>query len=182
MRQSLASAARSLALLLLLALLVVASRPSVGWLIGGIPLVVAGETLRVWAAGHLTKSVELVTSGPYRWVRHPLYLGRFLIFSGICLGSPLAGGGHLAALVAGVGIFYVYHLPRKEGVEPARLASLHGDSYLTYHHRVPALFPRRTPYRDASGRRWSRARFRINREIWMIAVLAGWILMQALRV
>ena len=153
-----------------------------GWLIGGIPLVVGGETLRVWAAGHLTKSVELVTSGPYRWVRHPLYLGRLLIYSGICLGSPLPGGGHLAALAAGVGIFYAYYLPRKEGVEPARLASIHGEAYRAYHDRVPALLPHRAPYPDPSGRRWSLARFRVNREIWMIALLGGWTLLQALRV
>ena len=36
---------------------------------------VAGEAIRVWAAGHLEKGREVTTSGPYRWTRHPLYVG-----------------------------------------------------------------------------------------------------------
>jgi len=38
-----------------------------------------GELLRLWAAGHLEKSREVTTSGPYRFTRHPLYMGSTLI-------------------------------------------------------------------------------------------------------
>ena len=34
-----------------------------------------GELLRIWAAGHIEKGREITRSGPYRFVRHPLYLG-----------------------------------------------------------------------------------------------------------
>ncbi|MCA1586159.1 MAG: isoprenylcysteine carboxylmethyltransferase family protein, partial [Acidobacteria bacterium] len=40
----------------------------------GALVALAGEGLRVWAAGHLEKSREVTASGPYRLVRHPLYL------------------------------------------------------------------------------------------------------------
>ena len=43
-------------------------------LIGG-AIAVAGELLRIWAAGHLEKGREVTRSGPYRLTRHPLYLG-----------------------------------------------------------------------------------------------------------
>ena len=38
-----------------------------------------GEIVRVWAAGHIRKGQEVTTSGPYRFTRHPLYLGSFVI-------------------------------------------------------------------------------------------------------
>src|SRR5687768_13636173 len=38
----------------------------------GLLVALAGEAVRVWAAGHLEKSREVTRSGPYRWMRHPL--------------------------------------------------------------------------------------------------------------
>jgi hypothetical protein len=55
---------------------------------------VAGEGLRVWAAGHLEKGREVTASGPYRLIRHPLYLGSALIGAGFAVASaslPAAG-------------------------------------------------------------------------------------------
>ena len=51
------------------------------WLVG---LVIAGlgEAVRSWAAGHIEKGREITRSGPYRFVRHPLYLGSALIGAG----------------------------------------------------------------------------------------------------
>ena len=41
----------------------------------GLLVAAAGEGVRIWAAGHLEKSREVTRSGPYRWMRHPLYAG-----------------------------------------------------------------------------------------------------------
>ena len=35
-------------------------------------IALVGEALRIWAAGHLNKSREVTSSGPYRWFAHPL--------------------------------------------------------------------------------------------------------------
>jgi protein-S-isoprenylcysteine O-methyltransferase Ste14 len=48
---------------------------------------VAGEALRFWAAGHLLKGREVTRSGPYRFTRHPLYLGSFLLGIGFCVAA-----------------------------------------------------------------------------------------------
>jgi protein-S-isoprenylcysteine O-methyltransferase Ste14 len=45
----------------------------------GAAIAILGEALRLWAAGHLEKSKEVTQSGPYRYTRHPLYLGSSLI-------------------------------------------------------------------------------------------------------
>ena len=54
------------------------------WRVGP-AVALAGEVLRVWAAGHLEKSREVTSSGPYRFTRHPLYVG---------LGDHCARRGH----------------------------------------------------------------------------------------
>jgi methyltransferase len=73
---------------------VVASR----WLWLGGACFVAGQALRTWcililgrswnARGRVDPGLTIVSAGPYRWVRHPNYLGVLLEV----LGLPLAGG------------------------------------------------------------------------------------------
>src|SRR5580765_8951988 len=64
------------------------TRASLGWgaLIAGI-----GEALRIWAAGHLTKSREVTMSGPYRWMAHPLYVGSSVMGAGLAVASHSVG-------------------------------------------------------------------------------------------
>lgn len=53
----------------------------------GALVALAGQAVRVWAAGHLEKSREVTTSGPYRFVGHPLYLGSALLAVGVVIAS-----------------------------------------------------------------------------------------------
>jgi protein-S-isoprenylcysteine O-methyltransferase Ste14 len=66
----------------------------------GLPVAIAGELIRVWAAGHLNKSREVTRSGPYRYVAHPLYLGSGLIGAGLAVGSG-------SAIVVGIVMLYL---------------------------------------------------------------------------
>jgi len=154
-------------------LLLLAARPTPLSVSLGFAVVALGEALRFWAAGHLRKSVELVTSGPYRYTRNPMYLGRLIIFSGLCVMARLPYHANLIVLLAGWILFFGYYLPRKERVEPARLARLHGAAYERYRAEVPALFPRASPYTDVATRGWSSDRFLRNREHWMALGLLG---------
>jgi protein-S-isoprenylcysteine O-methyltransferase Ste14 len=53
----------------------------------GLAIALLGEAVRVWAAGHLEKSREVTRSGPYRWTRHPLYVGSSIMALGIVVAS-----------------------------------------------------------------------------------------------
>jgi len=174
-----AGAARNGAVWLLVLGLAALGRPTREALALGLPPLLAGAALRVWAAGHLVKTTVLVTSGPYRFTRHPLYLGRLLIFTGLALLSRLPGGAHWFVLGAGLAVFFGYYLPRKERVEPARLRQVHGAAYERYHRAVPALLPRRTPWAQGAAGRWSARRFLANRE-WLfqaaLAAVVGWLI------
>lgn len=56
-------------------------------------LIVIGLLLRIWAAGYIGKQSRknefcadfVITNGPYRYVKHPLYLGNFFLVGGVIL-------------------------------------------------------------------------------------------------
>lgn len=155
----------------LLGAMALLARPSVRSVLAGAVLVALGEAIRFWAAGHLLKTAELVTSGPYRFTRNPLYLGRLLIFTGLCVMARLPHGLNWVVMLAGWAVFFGYYLPRKEKVEPARLSEVHGAPFDRYRAAVPALFPSWRPYPHGSDARWSSARMLRNREHWMVVAL-----------
>ncbi len=162
---------------------VVFARPALVPLVVGCVLVGLGEAIRFWASGYLLKTKELVTAGPYRYTRNPLYLGRLLILSGLCIMTNLPAYGSWIALVVGWAFFFGYYLPRKERVEPARLAALHGEAFTSYFRAVPALFPALRPYPNPSPGSWSAARMRRNREYMMVVgllLVAGYFLWRVL--
>lgn len=183
-----AEIARLALLFAFLAALVGLSRPTPLSVAVGAPFVVLGEAIRLWAAGHLYKTQELITSGPYRFTRNPLYLGRFLLLTGVAIMAwfpPLPVGGfripmNVVVLAAGYAIFFGYYMPRKERIEPARLRGLHGARYDAYNKAVPALFPTFTPYPD-NGERWKKERLARNRETLTAIVFVLLIVLFALR-
>lgn len=61
--------------------------PTTTSLLLGALVAVCGESLRVWAAGHLEKGREVTKSGPYRWMRHPLYGGSAIMGVGLAIGA-----------------------------------------------------------------------------------------------
>ncbi len=71
------------------AALVLARPTQTSWWVG-LAVASVGAAIRVWAAGHIEKSREVTTSGPYRWTRHPLYAGSIVLALGIVLASRSA--------------------------------------------------------------------------------------------
>jgi protein-S-isoprenylcysteine O-methyltransferase Ste14 len=110
--------------------------------LAGFLLALAGEALRLWAAGTIKKNKELATDGPYALVRHPLYLGSFLIAAGFTLASfnpyrPFRTAG-VWALALG-GFAWVYR--RKMADEEVKIAGLFGADYERYRAGTPMFWP-----------------------------------------
>jgi protein-S-isoprenylcysteine O-methyltransferase Ste14 len=151
---------------LAIALVWFASPTPTGLVIGGV-LVALGEGLRVWATGHLQKNEELTISGPYGFLRHPLYLGSLLIASGFAyMGQNLVT---LTLFGLFVLFYFGYYMPYKNRIEGARLESLYGDAYRRYAVAVPPLLPRLHAYRPLGGApseqlSWRALRFADNNE------------------
>src|SRR5262245_65680100 len=73
------------------------ARPTGSSLAVGALIATAGEWLRIWAAGHIEKGREITRSGPYRYVRHPLYLGSSLMALGFVIAARSIAVGVLVA-------------------------------------------------------------------------------------
>jgi len=172
---------RLAAVFALVAALLYLSEPTKTSVLAGAVFVAIGETVRFWAAGHLFKTKELITSGPYRYTRNPLYLGRFLIFTGICIMVHLPYGGSWVMLLLGYAAFFGYYLPRKERVEPTRLREEHGEPFDRYFAAVPTLFPKLPPYAGATPGKWQFDRMARNKEYWMVIGLVALTVFLALR-
>ena len=63
------------------------ARPTSTSIVIGGAVAVVGELVRIWAAGHIEKGREVTRSGPYRLVRHPLYLGSAIMGVGFVLAA-----------------------------------------------------------------------------------------------
>jgi protein-S-isoprenylcysteine O-methyltransferase Ste14 len=104
-----------------------------------------GLAIRVWAVAALgsafrtTVEVDpdqgIVSSGPYRWVRHPSYTGLLLIMVGL----GLAAGNWLA--LASCVALPLAAVVRRIHVEEAELTRVLGQPYRDYRIRTKRLIP-----------------------------------------
>jgi protein-S-isoprenylcysteine O-methyltransferase Ste14 len=131
-------------------------------LIIGASVAACGEATRLWAAGHLEKSREVTRSGPYRWTRHPLYLGS----SVLALGVAIASASLVAALI--IAIYVGTTIPAAMVTEERHLRRKFGGDYDAYAARraIPMV------------RAFSLTRARLNREHHTVAgVVIGFALL-----
>lgn len=91
------------------------ARPTITSCLESLLLILSGLALRFWAAGYIgndarSKTISaqrVITDGPYRYFRHPLYLGNFAIVAGmlVALKPPLT-----IALLIILGFILMYGL------------------------------------------------------------------------
>jgi protein-S-isoprenylcysteine O-methyltransferase Ste14 len=77
---------------------------------------------------------RIVSEGPYRWVRNPMYLGHLLFFAGLAL----ALGSWVAAAVLA---FHVAWFDRRVREDEAHLEQRFGEAYREYRRRVKRWIP-----------------------------------------
>lgn len=111
--------------------------------LGTILLMLAGKNynLREFAGIHSNTdhagqptNEKLVISGLNKWVRHPLYLSIYILFTGIALLHPA-----IHTWVA-IGISFIY-LPIGIYSEEKKLIATFGEEYKKYRKSTPAIFP-----------------------------------------
>ena len=109
----------------------------------GVILLLTGLALAVWARINLGRNwgmpmtekndPELVVTGPYRYVRHPIYSGLLLATAGTALATNLLW--FIAAVV--LGIYFVYSAKVEERLLMASLRS----AYTSYQAKTKMLIP-----------------------------------------
>ncbi len=116
-------------------------------------IVVAAQIFRTWAAGFVgttarereTHADVLLTSGPYAYVRNPMYLGNLIITTALAIMSGL----WYAPLVAWAAYAFVYGnvIPYEE----VYLRGAFGQEYQAYFRAVPRLLPTLSGYSKRQG-------------------------------
>jgi protein-S-isoprenylcysteine O-methyltransferase Ste14 len=109
----------------------------------GAIITVAGMAILIWARQSLgsnwsqivstKQGHELVTSGPYRYVRHPMYTGGLLA----CIGSAIVVGDGFVFLLILLGSIFLWRV----GAEDTLLARQFPDEFPDYARRTRALIP-----------------------------------------
>lgn len=157
------------------------SRPYWTGVAVGTALIIIGQALRFWGAGYLEKNQRLARGGPYRFVRHPLYAGSFLMGLGLSVSVAHPVWWTLLYLLLFLGFF----VPAIH-VEELRLQSIFGAEYQDFMVEVPALMPRLSsrsspPARpSASAFLWRRVLG--NREGRSVVAMAALVGMQAAKI
>jgi protein-S-isoprenylcysteine O-methyltransferase Ste14 len=110
----------------------------------GALLVLAGLLFSVWARAHLGRNWSgavtikedhvLVTSGPYRFVRHPIYTGLLVAL----LGQAIARGEWRGVLAVGLAVHGFW---LKVRIEEHWMRERFGTAYAAYSERIRALIP-----------------------------------------
>jgi protein-S-isoprenylcysteine O-methyltransferase Ste14 len=130
-------------------------------------VLIAGLLVRAVASGHIRKNAELATTGPYAYVRNPLYLGSILI----AIAFLIAARNWWIALAACAMFAFIY-IPVIRAEEKYLRSIFPG--YADYSAQVGRFWPRLTPYRasfldraasgEAAGSGFSAALYRKHRE------------------
>lgn len=150
------------------------SHPSATSMSAGLAIAVLGLLLRGWAAGHLAKDRDLATSGPYAYVRNPLYAGTVIAALGIVIAARSAW---LAIIFAAV--FLLVYLPAVE-LEEQHLREIFAG-YETYASAVPRFAPGVKWKGDS--RRFSWVLYRKNEEYKAgigFLIAAAWLIWRCL--
>ncbi|MGE5837921.1 MAG: methyltransferase family protein [Acidobacteriota bacterium] len=124
------------------------ARPTPVSVLAGMTVATVGEFIRLWAAGHIDKGREITRSGPYRFIRHPLYAGSAIMG----IGFMIAARSLSSAFV--VGVYVVVALVSAARAEEATLDARFAGEYSAY--REGRAVP--------SDRPFSLARVKANRE------------------
>jgi protein-S-isoprenylcysteine O-methyltransferase Ste14 len=101
----------------------------------GIPIACVGIAIRALASGHIQKNREVTTSGPYAYVRNPLYLGSIVIGVGFAIAARDLWIGVALAL-----FFLAVYIPVIRSEQNYLRQQF--PAYDDYARRVPALLPR----------------------------------------
>jgi len=119
----------------------------------GLGFILLGETIRFWGVGYAggitrsrrIRSNSLVTGGAYGYVRHPLYIGNFLLTVGFTLAANPPMPWSLILII----LLFILQYGAIIIAEESYLEKTYGEYYLEYRNRVPMLLPYRGP--DKSG-------------------------------
>ncbi len=134
-----------------LLVMVAFAEPTLISLICGFGVALIGEAIRFWGvsiAGSETRTTgavgatNLITDGPFGYVRNPLYVGNILMY----VGCGIMSNALVPYLALTAFVWFVIQYQLIVSREEDHLKTAFGDEYATYCKNVPRFIPRLTKY------------------------------------
>ena len=153
----------------------------------GVILVVTGELLRlncVRYAGGETRTLKvgasaLCSSGPFAYLRNPLYFGNVIIYAGMVF---IAGGEFVWILLPATLTFFFLEYGLIISLEEETLRKKFNEEYGEYLSMVPRLIPRVSPWKGGSETVPMTIEKTLRTEKRTLQIIGGFILLLILRV
>ncbi len=127
---------------LLIPLLFIAAHPTIKSIGIGFTISLVGLLIRAWASGYLKKNQELTSTGPYAFTRNPLYLGTFIMATGVAVTTT-----SLWFVATFVSLYLIIYIPVMMA-EAETLNKLFPAEYASYSEHVPMFLPRLSPFQN----------------------------------
>ncbi|MBI5021822.1 MAG: isoprenylcysteine carboxylmethyltransferase family protein [Ignavibacteriales bacterium] len=127
-----------------LLVLLLLAQPTIISFVAGFCFVLVGEFFRLWGvsfAGSETRTTgpvgasSLITSGPFSYVRNPLYLGNLLMYTGFGVMA------NLPALALAGFLYFFLQYTLIVSLEEEQLTKKFLDEYVRYFESVPRFIP-----------------------------------------
>ncbi len=135
----------------LILLMFIAAKPTVASATLGLLVIAFGELIRMYAVSFIggvsrtrttSTNQRLISDGAFGIVRNPLYVGNFLVTTGVAIYSGLVW---IVILAAAAFAFQYYYIVK---YEESLLLKKFGDEYEAYLKKVPAWIPAKVPVLD----------------------------------
>jgi len=114
----------------------------------GLAIALLGQIFRIYAAGFIFKNTQLASNGPYALVRHPLYLGNFLILLGFIIASA-----NVYVFIVAIVFFLVWY-PAAIAYEDGKLERIFEDEWREWSKNIHAIIPGRFRWADLKSGGW----------------------------
>ncbi len=142
------------------------------WFLPGLLVSIIGEALQIWCMSTIKTQKKLTVTGPYMFVRNPMYLGRFFLVFGILM---MTGNPWLLVLLT---IVYYYYMVNRVRREEKILAGLFGKDYEDFCRDVHPYLPGFKRFDPKQLGSFNRESFEQNNALTnMIATAAGYFVL-----
>ena len=145
----------------------------------GYVIAIIGLMIRLIASGYVLKNKELSTTGPYSYVRHPLYTGNLILLLGLAIINGLWWSFFVGFL------FAIFYYPTAIEYEDRKLKQLFPDDWPQWANKTPALWPKpgsKDTDRGLSFNEWSFSKsLRSNYEPVIVGYVVAWLIILSQR-
>ena len=139
----------------------------------GLTIFAAGMAIRIWAQMHLHYRLrvhkKLTTTGPYVYVRNPIYIANTLLMLGLTVVSELIW--FLPIMLLWCIVLYRYVVRTEE----AHLLEKYGEPYAHFIETVPRWIPKIVPGKadrpSVAGFFWSSVTAELHCLLWLLPLI-----------